>query len=624
MKKYLFFSTRLLCKNLFSVANARTERHLRKQSCNDWNNRYNTWNCNIKIYIYFMIFSFMLGMQAYGQAFEDDIYYNSSDTMARFSQENFSNAQRSEKENKRLINSYLSQAKLHEKNSNRHIRIVGNPYGLIINPSYTDRVKIELPEYIKETQQAVICLNNTLLIDPNNQAAKKMSIEFNMKVALQMFKMGEDSYETKRDVYFNRALEYFANAYESGLDSIAVFNYVHQINSREHVKNWNNFFYYVSIPDENLHKVSTMSQLKTSQQIDSLNKVIAANKNTADKQTLFNLYAQLLESAKYYYTEGKFQYRTYNEAFENKVNLAIELERTDSVDYLDVYSEYRRSSYDYVAQQREKHEIKKKIEKKIELRKNQPNYYTLAEPEMVFVQGGTFWMGCTNEQCCDCDKDESPTHRVTLDDFYIGKYEVTQVQWDLIMDSDIEQLHQEAVWQEPRTKFCGKGDNYPMYYVTWADAQEFITRLNAATGRQYRLPTEAEWEYAARGGNKSKGYKYSGSNNIYDVAWFEDNSDYSVHPVGSKLPNELGIYDMSGNVREWCWDWYDRYPTRSQQNPVIKAKPANDLRSFDYHIVRGGSWDCTPSRCRIAFRSTGDIFSIWCREIGFRLVLIPQ
>ncbi|MDR3286805.1 MAG: SUMF1/EgtB/PvdO family nonheme iron enzyme, partial [Prevotellaceae bacterium] len=132
-----------------------------------------------------------------------------------------------------------------------------------------------------------------------------------------------------------------------------------------------------------------------------------------------------------------------------------------------------------------------------------------AEPEMVSVQGGTFWMGCSSEQGSECYGDESPLHRVTVSSFNIGKYEVTQAQWKAVMGSNPSNF---------------KGDNLPVEQVSWTDVQEFISRLNAATGKNYRLPTEAEWEYAARGGNKSKGYKYSGSSNINDVAWFTDYS----------------------------------------------------------------------------------------------------
>ena len=187
--------------------------------------------------------------------------------------------------------------------------------------------------------------------------------------------------------------------------------------------------------------------------------------------------------------------------------------------------------------------------------------------EMVFVQGGTFMMGATSEQGSEWNDNEKPVHQVTLSDYYIGKYQVTQKQWEAVMGNNPSEL---------------KGDNLPVENVSWYDAQEFIHRLNEITGKNYRLPTEAEWEYAARGGNKSQGYKYSGSNNINDVAWYVDNSDLKTHPVGTKQPNELSIYDMSGNVSEWCNDWYEYYTHTTKTNPTGPLSGA--------HIVfRGGS-----------------------------------
>ena len=188
--------------------------------------------------------------------------------------------------------------------------------------------------------------------------------------------------------------------------------------------------------------------------------------------------------------------------------------------------------------------------------------------EMVYVKGGTFTMGAISEQGADAYDDEKPAHSVTLSDFYIGKYEVTQAQWRAVMGSNPSSF---------------KGDNLPVENVSWNDIQKFIQKLNAQTGKEFRLPTEAEWEYAARGGSKSRGYKYSGSNNIGDVAWYSGNSGSKTHPVGQKQPNELGIYDMSGNVWEWCSDWYGSYSSSSQTNP----KGPN---SGDYRVLRGGDW----------------------------------
>ncbi|MCL2598189.1 MAG: SUMF1/EgtB/PvdO family nonheme iron enzyme, partial [Paludibacter sp.] len=231
-------------------------------------------------------------------------------------------------------------------------------------------------------------------------------------------------------------------------------------------------------------------------------------------------------------------------------------------------------------------------------------------PEMVLVQGGTFRMGCTKEQGGDCEKDEKPDHLVAVSSFYIGKYEITQKQWQLIMGTTVSQQRDKA---DKNWSIKGEGDNYPMYYVSWDEAQEFINRLNAATGKQYRLPTEAEWEYASRGGLQSAHFKYSGSNNLNEVAWYADNSAGSAHPVGTKQPNELGIYDMSGNVYEWCQDWYGQYSPSQQSDPVGPSMGSN-------RVLRGGSWDSFAVYCRVSYRRgipPGDR-SI---NLGFRVVL---
>ena len=231
-----------------------------------------------------------------------------------------------------------------------------------------------------------------------------------------------------------------------------------------------------------------------------------------------------------------------------------------------------------------------------------------AEPEMVFVQGGTFIMGCTSEQGNDCYGDEKPNHQVRLSDFYIGKYEVTQKQWREIMGSDIRQQRDK---EGTTNSIYGEGDNYPVYYISWNEVQEFISRLNARTGKNYRLPTEAEWEYAARGGNKSRGYKYSGSNMPLDVAWYKDNSVSTAHPVDTKQPNELGIYNMSGNVREWCYDWYGAYSSASQTDP---AGPS----SGTYRVNCGGSWGVSAQFVRVSSRNYNTPDTRYS-SIGFRL-----
>jgi formylglycine-generating enzyme required for sulfatase activity len=221
------------------------------------------------------------------------------------------------------------------------------------------------------------------------------------------------------------------------------------------------------------------------------------------------------------------------------------------------------------------------------------------EPEMVFVEGGTFTMGCTSEQS-DCEYFEKPTHRVTLDSFQIGKYEVTQAQWRAVMGSN-------------PSHFSGC-DDCPVENVSWYDVQEYIQELNQQTGKSYRLPTEAEWEYAARGGNRCKGYRYAGGNDVAKVAWYYDNSASKTHPVGKKQANELGIYDMSGNVWEWCEDWKGAYSDSSQTNPKGPS-------SGKYHVLRGGSWYAYADYCRVSARDfiyrPGSLYHYF----GFRLVL---
>ena len=218
--------------------------------------------------------------------------------------------------------------------------------------------------------------------------------------------------------------------------------------------------------------------------------------------------------------------------------------------------------------------------------------------DMVRVEAGTFTMGATAEMKNPND-DEKPTHRVTLtNDYYIGKYEVTQALWQTVMGNN-------------PSKF--KGDNLPVEQVSWDDCQEFISKLNRITGKTFRLPTEAEWEYAARGGNKSRGYQYSGSNNLSDVAWFWDNSGSKTHAVGTKQPYELGIYDMSGNVWEWCQDRYGEYNSSSQVNPTGANRGSN-------RVVRGGCWFHDAWNCRSSSR--GYFTPDYRNDIlGLRLVL---
>ena len=224
----------------------------------------------------------------------------------------------------------------------------------------------------------------------------------------------------------------------------------------------------------------------------------------------------------------------------------------------------------------------------------------LPEIEMVWVPGGTFTMGATSEQGSDANDWEKPAHSVTLSGYYIGKYEVTQAQWKAVMGNNPSYF---------------KGDNLPVEQVSWNEVQEFIRKLNQLTGKSYRLPTEAEWEYAARGGNNSRGYKYSGSNNIGSVAWYYENSGITTHPVGSKSPNELGIYDMSGNVWEWCQDrWASNYYSSSpQRNPKGPASGSD-------RVIRGGSWYDYAGSCRVSGRDGNSPVGRGY-DLGFRLVL---
>ncbi len=256
------------------------------------------------------------------------------------------------------------------------------------------------------------------------------------------------------------------------------------------------------------------------------------------------------------------------------------------------------------------------------------------EIEMIYVTGGSFEMGCGTGQS-DCEGDENPVHTVTLSNFYIGKYEVTQAQYLAVMGTN------------PVSGY-GVGDNYPVYYVSWYHTLVFCNKLsmmegltpvytisgstnpdnwgavptsdnatwNAATcnwsANGYRLPTEAEWEYAARGGtNYTDYYMYAGSNTIGDVAWYTNNSSNTTHIVGTKAANQRGIYDMSGNVWEWCGDWKGTYSSSSQTNPTGAS-------SGSYRVIRGGSWLIGASYCRVANRG-GSTPSSSLSEVGFRV-----
>ena len=218
---------------------------------------------------------------------------------------------------------------------------------------------------------------------------------------------------------------------------------------------------------------------------------------------------------------------------------------------------------------------------------------------MKRVEGGTFIMGATSEQGRDVYRGEKPAHQVTLDSYYIGVAEVTQALWQAVMGSNPSEF---------------KGDNLPVEQVSWDDCQKFIQKLNQLTGQTFSLPTEAQWEFAARGGNLSKGYKYSGSNTLRKVAWYDNNSNDKTHPVAQKQPNELGLYDMSGNVREWCQDWYGDYSSSSQRNPMGPS-------SGSKRVCRGGDGDGSAWNCRVSYRY-GRYSGYRDSSVGLRLALV--
>lgn len=215
---------------------------------------------------------------------------------------------------------------------------------------------------------------------------------------------------------------------------------------------------------------------------------------------------------------------------------------------------------------------------------------------MVYVEGGTFIMGSDDEEA---NVRERPVHQVTLSDYYIGQTEVTQALWKAVMGNN------PSSWYD---------DNLPVNMVSWNNCQQFIGKLNLITGENFSLPTEAQWEFAARGGNYSKGYKYSGSNGLDYIAWYDENSDRKTHPVRKKIDNELGIFDMSGNVKEWCSDWYGNYTS------VDLADPVCSLPALKSRVLRGGSWLSDSIGCRCTARDWSTPTNI-DNTFGLRLAL---
>ncbi len=218
---------------------------------------------------------------------------------------------------------------------------------------------------------------------------------------------------------------------------------------------------------------------------------------------------------------------------------------------------------------------------------------------MVAVEGGTFTMGATAEQGGDGKNDERPVHQVTLSDYWLGETEVSEGLWMAVMGKNPSNDQY--------------GGTYPVEHVSWEDCQAFISKLNELTGEAFRLPTEAEWEFAARGGTRSEGYKYSGGNTVGDVAWCDGNSGSAKHPAATKSPNELGLCDMSGNVLEWCQDWYGNYDSAVQSNPTGPV-------TGSARVCRGGSRYNGTNGCRVSFRAPRAP-SVRSSDTGFRLAL---
>lgn len=249
------------------------------------------------------------------------------------------------------------------------------------------------------------------------------------------------------------------------------------------------------------------------------------------------------------------------------------------------------------------------------LRHDTPTYTESAwgiNMNMAWVEGGEFSMGCTPNQGGECKEDEGNIRTISMNGFYIGTEEVTQSQWEKVMGTTIYQQKAKAGYNST----YGVGSDYPMYYVSWNEAIEFCRILSEKSGRRYTLPTEAQWEYAARGGQYDDNTRYAGSNRIEEVAWYSGTSKSTIHPCGKKNSNALGLFDMSGNMSEWCADWYNSsYSADDVNNPQGPV-------SGDFRILRGGNWDCKAQYCRVACRQYDKPQNrSYCN--GFRVVCIP-
>lgn len=226
-------------------------------------------------------------------------------------------------------------------------------------------------------------------------------------------------------------------------------------------------------------------------------------------------------------------------------------------------------------------------------------------PEMIRVEGGTFSMGDENELG---DSTEKPLHKVTLKTYKIAKTETTVTQWQSFCNATGRLMPDPPLW--------GWLDNHPIVNVSWDDAVAYCKWLSDSTKKTYRLPTEAEWEYAARGGNSSKGFIYAGGQSMYMIGWFEENANSSTQPVAQKRPNELGLFDMSGNVWEWCQDWYAPYEAADQTNPT---GPVNNDNQY-FRVLRGGSWNYITEGGRVSNRNYFSPDSHQS-DYGFRVVM---